>query len=52
MTPAVTSSTPAGGDDSALSSVSDFLSSELSASMAAWITGSAAAMSRSQSACV
>mmetsp|Transcript_31210 Transcript_31210/g.79146 ORF Transcript_31210/g.79146 Transcript_31210/m.79146 type:complete len:229 (+) Transcript_31210:902-1588(+) len=49
-TPAVTSSTPAGGEARALSSVMDFLSSELSASMAAWMTGSAAAMSLSHSA--
>mmetsp|Transcript_24279 Transcript_24279/g.61131 ORF Transcript_24279/g.61131 Transcript_24279/m.61131 type:complete len:244 (+) Transcript_24279:3872-4603(+) len=49
-TPAVTSSTPAGGEARALSSVIDFLSSELRASTAAWMTGSAAAISFSHSA--
>mmetsp|Transcript_48479 Transcript_48479/g.115338 ORF Transcript_48479/g.115338 Transcript_48479/m.115338 type:complete len:235 (-) Transcript_48479:3455-4159(-) len=49
-TPAVTSSTPAGGDARALSSVIDFLSREFSASTAAWMTGSAAAISFSHSA--
>mmetsp|Transcript_28935 Transcript_28935/g.68603 ORF Transcript_28935/g.68603 Transcript_28935/m.68603 type:complete len:222 (-) Transcript_28935:2550-3215(-) len=50
ITPAVTSSTPAGGEARAFSSVSDFLSSELSASTAAWMIGSAACISRSHSA--
>mmetsp|Transcript_62841 Transcript_62841/g.144021 ORF Transcript_62841/g.144021 Transcript_62841/m.144021 type:complete len:222 (+) Transcript_62841:703-1368(+) len=50
MTPAVTSSTPAGGEARAFSSVMLFLSRELSASIAAWMTGSAAAISFSHSA--
>mmetsp|Transcript_28116 Transcript_28116/g.65584 ORF Transcript_28116/g.65584 Transcript_28116/m.65584 type:complete len:222 (-) Transcript_28116:4269-4934(-) len=50
ITPAVTSSTPAGGEARALSSVMDFLSRELRASTAAWMTGSAAAISASHSA--